>query len=411
MEVLSVNCRFQRKLKSAFYRALLSVASFAMLSRASEAQMGAKSIGVRTPEVQSAPAIPAILKAFDTYEVVAMPAAHGEKDIDDFILTLIRDPRFPNTVNDIVVECGNMRLQPVLDRYIAGEDVAFTEVQHVWRDTTVQQMCGASGFYEQLYPLVRAINRKLPASQRLRIVAADPPIDWSAIHSYQDLTPFFARDGNIASVMEREVLAKHRKALMLFGIFHLLHGGGPGDGDAVTQYERHYPGKTFVVFNIGEKGAGESSEGLGQPNGVRPLLLRSRGSSLGAARFDSILQSPITTDEACNVNDAFASTSGKTVADFIDAFLYLGPQASMLMELLPADIALDRPYRSEWLRRMKMVGMPGPASLEELDAQIVAGAADPLLPAPPKGSLPQAFRERVRQSCLSQKHAGASTAK
>ena len=117
------------------------------------------------------------------------------------------------------------RYQPILDRYIAGVDVPFAEVQHVWRDTTVQQMCGASGFYEQLYPLVRSINQGLPAKHRLRIVAADPPIDWSKIHSYADLTPFFDRDGSIASVMESEVLAKHRKALMLFGVFHLLHGG------------------------------------------------------------------------------------------------------------------------------------------------------------------------------------------
>ncbi len=136
-----------------------------------------------------------------------MPAAHGQKEIDDFILSLIRDPRFPALVNDIVVECGNVRYQPILDRYIAGEDVPFTEVQHVWRDTTVQQMCGSSGFYEQLYPLVRSLNQHLPAASRLRVVAADPPIDWSKIQSYQDLTPFFDRDGSIASVMEREVLS------------------------------------------------------------------------------------------------------------------------------------------------------------------------------------------------------------
>ena len=120
------------------------------------------------------PAIPGILKAFESFEVVGIPAAHGEKDIDDLILSLVRDPRFAASVNDIVVECGNLRYQPILDRYIAGDDIPFAEVQHVWRDTTVQQMCGASGFYEQLYPLVRSINQDLPATRRLRIVAANP---------------------------------------------------------------------------------------------------------------------------------------------------------------------------------------------------------------------------------------------
>jgi hypothetical protein len=42
--------------------------------------------GEPTPEL----AAPAILAAFDKYEVVGMPAAHGMKDIDDFILALIR---------------------------------------------------------------------------------------------------------------------------------------------------------------------------------------------------------------------------------------------------------------------------------------------------------------------------------
>ncbi|MGI4827474.1 MAG: hypothetical protein ACRYFU_04675, partial [Janthinobacterium lividum] len=62
-------------------------------------------------QVRPEAAIPAIPNAFKTYEIVAMPAVHGEKDMDDLILSLLRDPRLPAAVNDIVVECGNMRLQ------------------------------------------------------------------------------------------------------------------------------------------------------------------------------------------------------------------------------------------------------------------------------------------------------------
>jgi hypothetical protein len=74
-----------------------------------------------TPE----PAVPAILAAFDKYEIVGMPEAHGLKDVDDFILSLVRNPAFSERVNDIEVECGNSLYQPVLDRYIAGGDVHF----------------------------------------------------------------------------------------------------------------------------------------------------------------------------------------------------------------------------------------------------------------------------------------------
>jgi hypothetical protein len=101
----------------------------------------------------------AILAAFDNYEVVGMAAAHGGKDMDDFILHLVREPVFPSRVNDIVVECANSLYQDILDRYIAGDDVPLSEARQVWRNTTMT-MCSVSGFYEILFPLVRRINQR-----------------------------------------------------------------------------------------------------------------------------------------------------------------------------------------------------------------------------------------------------------
>ena len=98
MSKLSSSSMRRRARRGVVY-ALLALAS--SISQAGTAQLRANQ-----------PAIPEILEAFKTYEVVAMPAAHGEKEIDDLILSLIRDPRFPKLVNDIVVECGNVRYQP-----------------------------------------------------------------------------------------------------------------------------------------------------------------------------------------------------------------------------------------------------------------------------------------------------------
>ena len=58
-----------------------------------------------------------------------MPEDHGLKDLDDLIFALIRNPVFPEKVNDVVVECGNSLYQPILDRYIAGEDVPLAEAR------------------------------------------------------------------------------------------------------------------------------------------------------------------------------------------------------------------------------------------------------------------------------------------
>ncbi len=51
----------------------------------------------------------------------------------------------------------------MLDRYIAGDDIPLSEVRPTWRNTT-QTMCGTSAFYEELFPLVRRINQRLPVT-------------------------------------------------------------------------------------------------------------------------------------------------------------------------------------------------------------------------------------------------------
>lgn len=224
---------------------------------------GQEMVEVQRPNItgsdpQPEDAAKAILAAFDKYEVVGMGAAHGNKDLDDFILRLIRDPGLPGRINDIAVECGNSLYQPILDRYIAGDDVGLEDVRPVWRNTT-QPMCSVSAFYEELFPLVRRINQKLPPTKKFRVLAGDPPIDWSKVKTRDDATRdpaepatlwrFMMRDPAIASVMEKEVLSKHRKALMLFGTGHLYHNhGGPMlMASAVEMYEKNYPGVTLVI--------------------------------------------------------------------------------------------------------------------------------------------------------------------
>ena len=100
----------------------------------------------------------ALLAAFDSHAIVAK----SSPDVGTFVFDLVRDPRFPGRANDIAVECGNSRLQPLLDAYIAGGDVP--EISRVWRDTT-QPSCGFSTYYEQLFALVRQVNKTLPAEQ------------------------------------------------------------------------------------------------------------------------------------------------------------------------------------------------------------------------------------------------------
>jgi hypothetical protein len=278
----------------------------------------------------------AILHAFDKYEVVGMDAAHGNKDLDDLILHLVRDPAFPHKVNDVVVECGNSLYQGALDRYIAGENVPVSEVQQVWRDTTAS-MCSVSGFYEILFPLVRRINQKLPPETRLRVLAGDPPLDWSKVKDQSEV--MLDRDASVASVMEKEVLSKHRKALMLFGTFHLFHSndtGPEGLGSAVERYERIYPGVTFVIGTA-----------IVSRNSIPPPVTDEMRARMSSWPVPSVVE---------NIKGTWLAAVDKHYFyEMVDAYLYLGPADLMLVEPRPAEIFLNKEYMAELRRRAAII--------------------------------------------------------
>jgi hypothetical protein len=342
------------------------------------------------------PAVPAILAAFDKYEVVGMPEGHGMEDEDHFLLSLIRNPGFPEKVNDIEVECGNSLYQPVLDRYIAGGDVPFTEVRKVWRNTT-QTTCGTWAFFEQFFPLVRAINQKVRPERRLRVLAGDPAIDWDGAKGPDDIARFFDRDATIASVMEKEVLSKHRKALMLFGTFHLFHGVR----SAVSTYEKDYPGVTFIISDLGIFGA-DSPTLSSSPFAAWPVpsLTRAKGTWLGALELAHFLPAPIRMDKECNVLTEFPKAFQRPMEDFVDAFIYVGPPSLPLKEKMPGDVALDADYMKELERREGLSGFPssGPGTLKDFLEQIVNSAENPFLVVPKPPDL-----KPMVQSCLERK--------
>jgi hypothetical protein len=320
-----------------------------------------------------ADATTAILTAFDKYEVVGISAAHGNKDLDDFVLHIVRNSAFPTKVNDIVVECGNSLYQQTLDRYVAGEDVPLTEVRQVWRDTT-QLMCGVSAFYEELFPLVRRINQSVAPGKKLRVLAGDPPIDWSKVKADRDFGHgqfLMARDASIASVMDKEVLGKHRKALMLFGTAHLFHA----ESTAVGIYEKNYPGVTLVIAD--HVGFGNWTPAEKYNNGFEARMASWPIPSLvqqmkGTWLLDLLDMTYSSGNIMLGVTDGGKLPAGPAKAkgtfsevppeallkfsEKVDAYLYLGPRDLLLNEPTPAEIFLDKEYMAELQRRTAIMG-------------------------------------------------------
>ena len=116
----------------------------------------------------------AILLAFERHAIVALGDPRGNEQAHEFRLSLIRDPRFAETVDDIVVEWGNAVYQDVVDRFVDGDDVSEAELRQVWRNTTQPGQGNDRPITEAFFRAVREVNAALPPERRLRVLLGDP---------------------------------------------------------------------------------------------------------------------------------------------------------------------------------------------------------------------------------------------
>jgi len=320
---------------------------------------------------QPAPAVPvepigAILAAFQTHSVVALSDAHGNEQNHAFRLALVRDPRFAAIVNDIVIELGNARYQDVMDRFVRGEDVPYMALRKSWQDTTVTTAGNNYAMVQELVEAVRAVNAPLPRERQLRVLLGDPPIDWDNVR--EDHRKWLEmRDSYPAAVIQLEVLAKQRRALVLYGQLHFQRKNLFSNYDmrswqaqtVVSLLEGATPTKVFTIWQ-------EDLEKL--PVDVSswrvPSLALIRGTALGAADFTLYNPSPPA---------RFAVRDGKTVPipreewrsmraeDQVDAVLYLGPASSMRnrpSHEIPPALCFEPGSVEMQLKRIALSGVP-----------------------------------------------------
>jgi hypothetical protein len=172
------------------------------------------------------PAVPtepmtALIDAFRTHAVVALGDAHGNDQSQAFRLALLNDRRLPTTVNDIVVEGASASYQEVVDKFVSGEAISEEAVRAAWENSTQTQQTLTGPGTTEFVRAVRTLNARLPKRRQLRVLLGDPPIDWNVIHNRDDYLKVLAlRDSFPADLIRREVLARHRRALVVFGTMH-----------------------------------------------------------------------------------------------------------------------------------------------------------------------------------------------
>jgi hypothetical protein len=307
-------------------------------------------------ERPAAPADPTtvILNAFRTHSIVALgEGQHWNLQGHRYRMSLIRDPRLAMAVNDIVVEFGDARYQEVIDRYVAGADVPSDELRHVWEDTTMTNTVFDMPIYEELFRAVREVNRSLPAGKRFRVLLGDPPMDWATSPTGDEiLDSMYGRNAFAADLIRKEVLARNRRALLLYADGHLLRKGEETVPDwmvvkrkpeepLVSQLEKTHPG---VIFNIGAPT--HADLGKFEPSVANwhvPSIVLLKDTTLGAAPFGAVYD--LNGPEFQNVR----------MHDQFDALLYLGPPSSITFSELSKSRCADENYMRMRLARMALV--------------------------------------------------------
>ena len=71
---------------------------------------------------------------------------------------------------------------------------------------------------EETLRTVRAVNASLHREQQIRVLLGDPPIRWEEVKTKEGHRKWIGmREIFPAEVVQREVLAKHRRALLVYG--------------------------------------------------------------------------------------------------------------------------------------------------------------------------------------------------
>ena len=191
-----------------------------------------------------------VIALFEKTNLVLLGERHLSKLDSDFRIELVRHPQFPQRVNDVVIEFGNSLYQDILDAYfIKLENLRQKELSKVWRNTTSTSGVWDSPIYQQFLVELRKVNEKLPIATRIRVVAGGPPIDWGRVEVWEDQLPYMQRGWAAVRKIEREVLSKGRKALVIYGYGHFMRVDDEleEDDNIIRRLESLYPEEKFYA--------------------------------------------------------------------------------------------------------------------------------------------------------------------
>lgn len=232
-------------------------------------------------------------------DVLALGEAHGRQADADLRLRIIQHPDFARSFSCVIVELGDTHDQPLIDAFVRDGTASEADAASLWSRWPE---------LKALYSAVRAVNARLGSVERVRVLAATED--------------FNARDRNAFAVrlIEEQVLASHKKALLVYGAGHVWHR----DGGITQALDRRHPGAVFVVeIHAAASGAADTAESRRRDaylarlersihTQARPVLLTTRGTAVGRLPASNYY------------GDDNLFPAGTTIGDLDDAVIFEG---------------------------------------------------------------------------------------
>lgn len=316
-----------------------------------------------------------VLNKFQRHELLIFDdAMHTAVEPWRFYIELIKSPAFHGQVRNIFLEVLPVNFQPAIDAYLASPvddpTILYPALQ------AASDLGWAYQSYIDLLQAVRAVNRKLPAGKRLRVIGTDQPSYWPLMQTKRDwelsMVSGEARDYHMFAVTASQLdwFKKGEKGILLTNTRHSYKGIRNARGElywnAGTFFQQHRPGKTYVVRihhaalelkpRTAPAGVG-TREGLERASvrwirmedgawdcahkstGYRPLGFDLHGTPFGNAAYVG--------------NHMMDAQAGQTMLDAYDGLIFLAPIESM-RSTARADIYTPA-FRKELVRRLRVM--------------------------------------------------------
>jgi hypothetical protein len=322
-----------------------------------------------TGDLQPRDAVTGILSAMDRFPLVGIGERHLLQEVHDLLTTLLINSALPSKITDIVVEFGNSLHQDIADRFILSDaPISTTDLAQIWRFTIGGDILWDAPVYERFFRTVRAINWGRPRKDRIRVLLGDPPYDHRRVRGLADknyvVSMIAQRDAFYAGVVEKEVLSKGRRALLIAGSNHLLRGLHGNEGaqglNAATRLMQAHPNALYVIDTLVFP-PGPAQDPLikraqaavkGWP---RPAVASLAGTWLGAT----------TQSVAPWINSAAylaATPSAVRYGAQADAILYVGPPEALTASQPDPTLYQSGSYRDELRRLSRLYTQSGQAT-------------------------------------------------